>query len=129
MNNYIKNIEEETLANEYFRKVIYTDSRMQLVLMSIAPNENIPRETHSTIDQFIRVERGEGKAVLNGEEFMLNDGSVIIIPKDVEHEIINLSTTSALKLYTIYTPPQHADGTIHKTRAEAIEAEEHSEGV
>ena len=124
MKNYIANIEEETLANDYFRKVIYTDERLQLVLMAIQPNENIPKEVHQ-LDQFIRIERGEGKAILNGTELALKDGSVIIVPKGTEHEIINTSSTDVLKLYTIYTPPEHPDGTIHKTRAEAIEAEAH----
>jgi len=128
MNNYIRNIEEATLANENFRTVIYTDARMQLVLMTIQPNENIPKETHGSVDQFLRIEQGEGKAILDGKEFLLADGSVIIIPKGVEHEIINTSSTESLKLYTIYTPPEHADGTIHKTREEAIAAEEHYEG-
>lgn len=128
MSNYIKNIEAETLANEYFRSVIYTDARMQLVLMAIQPNENIPKETHKDVDQFIRIEQGEGKAILNGEEFLLEDGGVIIIPKGTEHEIVNTSSTNPLKLYTIYTPPEHAEGTVHKTRSEAIAAEEHYEG-
>ena len=128
MNNYIRNIEEATLANENFRTVIYTDARMQLVLMTIQPNENIPKETHGSVDQFLRIEQGEGKAILDGKEFLLADGSVIIIPKGVEHEIINTSSTESLKLYTIYTPPEHADGTIHKTSEEAIAAEEHYEG-
>ena len=125
MKNYINNIEEETLANEYFRKVIYTDSNLQLVLMTIQPGENIPKETHTGIDQFIRIEAGEGEARLGGEIFPLTDGSAIIIPKGTEHEIVNTSETEALKLYTIYTPPEHKDGTIHKTREEAIAAEEH----
>ena len=128
MKNYIKNIEEDTLSNNYFRKVIYTDPNMQLVLMSIEPGENIPKEIHNNIDQFIRIEKGEGMAILNSEEFALNDGSVIIIPKGVEHEIINTSKDQVLKLYTIYTPPEHEDETIHKTRAEALIAEEHYHG-
>lgn len=123
---YIPNIEEETLKNSYFRKVIYTDPRMQLVLMSIEPGENIPKEVHD-LDQFIRIEAGEGKAILNGEEFSLKDGSVVIVPKGTEHEIVNTGG-EPLKLYTIYTPPEHEDGTVHKTRAEALAAEEHFEG-
>lgn len=124
---YIPNIETETLENEHFRKVLYTDPRLQLVVMSLLPNENIGMEAHHTLDQFIRVERGEGKAVLNSEEFTLMDGSVVIVPKGVEHNIINTSSTNPLKLYTVYAPAQHPAGTIHHTKAEALvaEAEEH----
>lgn len=122
---YIKNLEEETVHNEDYRRVIFTDKNMQLVLMSIEPGENIPKEVHDGIDQFIRVEAGEGKAVIGDSEHLLSDGSAVVIPKGSEHEIINTSKTEKLKLYTIYTPPEHEDGTVHKTRAEAIEAEKH----
>lgn len=124
---YIPNIEVETRENEHFRKVLYTDPRLQLVVMSLLPNEDIGMEAHDTLDQFIRVEYGEGKAVLNGEEFPLVDGSAVIVPKGVEHNIINISSTNALKLYTVYAPAQHPAGTIHRTKAEALaaEAEEH----
>lgn len=122
---YIKNLEEETVQNNDYRRVIYTDNTMQLVLMSIEPGDDIPKEVHATIDQFIRVETGEGKAIIGGSEHTLSDGSAVIIPKNTEHQIINTSETEKLKLYTIYTPSQHKDGTVHKTRAEAMEAEEH----
>lgn len=119
---YVGNIEEETIANEYFRKVLYTDQRLQLVVMCLQPNEDIGEEMHD-LDQFIRVESGEGTAVLNGEKHALADGTAVIIPKGVLHNIINTSGTQTLKLYSIYAPSQHAAGTIHKTKAEAEAAE------
>lgn len=125
MAGYVTNIEEKSLKNGYFRQVLFTAPHSQLVVMSIAPGEDIGMETHDTVDQFIRVEAGSGKAVLNGQETKLADGSAVVIPAGVEHNIVNTSQTTALKLYTLYTPPQHPDGTIHKTRAEAQEAEEH----
>ncbi len=124
---YFKNIEEETLANDNFRTVIYTDPRLQLVLMSLKPQEDIGMEVHD-LDQFIRIERGEGKAILDGTEFVLNDGSVVIVPKGTNHNIINTSTSNPMKLYTLYSPPNHAEGTTHKTKAEAEAAEEHYVG-
>jgi mannose-6-phosphate isomerase-like protein (cupin superfamily) len=120
---YFKNIEEEALANENFRKVIYTDPRLQLVLMSLKPGEDIGMEVHD-LDQFIRIEKGMGKAILDGEEFALQDGSAVIVPKGTNHNILNTST-NPMKLYTIYTPPNHAEGTTHRTKAEAEVAEEH----
>jgi len=127
MKGYITNIEEESLANEHFRKVLYTDERLQLVVMSLKPNEDIGEEVHE-LDQFIRVEKGEGKSVLDGEEHTLHDGSVVIIPKGVRHNIVNTSSEQPLKLYTLYAPPNHAEGTIHKTKAEAEASEgEHFE--
>lgn len=128
MKGYIANIEKESLANENFRKVLYTDERVQLVVMSLKPNEDIGEEVHE-LDQFIRVEKGEGKSVLDGEESMLGDGSVVIIPAGTRHNIVNRSGTEALKLYTLYAPPNHAPGTIHATKAEAEQDEEHFEGT
>jgi mannose-6-phosphate isomerase-like protein (cupin superfamily) len=117
MNGYVTNIEQNSLENVYFRKVLYTDKNMQLVLMSLKPGEDIGEEVHQ-LDQFIRIEAGAGKAVLNGEERLLADGSVIIVPQGTRHNIINAGATS-MKLYTLYAPPNHKDGTIHKTKAEA----------
>jgi mannose-6-phosphate isomerase-like protein (cupin superfamily) len=122
MNGYSADIEKLTLENEYFRKVLYTDTRLQLVVMALQPGEDIGEEVHQ-LDQFIRVEAGEGKSVLNGEEHALGTSSVVIIPQGVKHNIINTGS-SALKLYTLYAPPNHPEGTIHKTKAEA-EAAEH----
>lgn len=91
----------------------------QLVVMALKPGEDIGRETHPDTDQFIRVEAGQGKAILDGQEYALADGSALVIPAGREHNVINTSSTEPLKLYTVYTPSEHPDGTIHKTRAEA----------
>jgi mannose-6-phosphate isomerase-like protein (cupin superfamily) len=122
MAGYITDIEYKTLQNENFREVLFTGPHSQLVVMSLQPGEEIGTETHSDIDQFIRVETGQGKAVLNGEEHDLADGSAVVIPAGVEHNIVNTSETETLKLYSIYTPPEHADKTIHRTKAEADQA-------
>ena len=118
MKGYVTNIEEETLANENFRTVLYTDERVQLVVMSIVGGGDIGEEVH-TLDQFIRIEEGEGKSILDGEEHVLGAGSVVIIPAGVKHNIINTSSHDALKLYTLYAPPNHKPGTIHATKEDA----------
>jgi len=120
MSGYITNIEEKTQANDYFREVLFTAPHCQLVVMSLTPNEEIGEETHADVDQFLRIESGEGKAVLDGEETSLHDGDCVVVPAGVKHNIINTSANSALKLYTIYTPPEHRDGTVHKTKADAL---------
>ena len=119
MAGYVVNIEEKSLENDYFREVLFTAAHSQLVVMSLRPGEEIGLETHDDRDQFIRVEAGTGKAVLNGEEKALVDGSAVVIPAGTEHNIVNTSQSDALKLYTIYSPPEHPDGTIHKNKAEA----------
>ncbi len=124
MAGYVADIEEKTANNRNFRTVLFTTPRSQLVVMNIRPNEDIGSEVHGDVDQFIRVETGEGKAVLNGKEYSLRDGSAVVIPAGVEHNIINTSVKEDMKLYSIYTPPEHPDGTVHKTKAEA-EAAEH----
>ena len=125
---YTANIEKETLENENFRKVLYTAQNSQLVVMSLLPEEDIGVETHQ-LDQFIRIERGTGKAVLNGGEYDLSDGSAVIIPAGAEHNIINTSETENLKLYSVYSPPNHKDGIIHATKADAAaDEEEHFDG-
>lgn len=128
--HYLHNIEEETLANEYFRKVLYTDPRFQLVLMSIPPGEDIGLETHD-LDQFIRIESGEGKALVGEDEYALSDGSALVVPKGISHNVVNTSSVEALKLYSIYAPAQHPAGTIHATKEDALaaEAHEHGQGV
>jgi len=88
--------------------------------MTLAPNDEIGMETHAEVDQFIRVEEGSGKAILNGEEHALEDGSAVVIPAGTQHNILNSSSSAPLKLYTIYTPPEHPDGTVHKNKAEAL---------
>lgn len=124
MKGFVTNIEEASLTNTHFRQVLYTDPKLQLVVMSLKPGEDIGEEVHQ-LDQFIRVEQGEGKAVLDGEERVLADGSVVIIPSGVKHNIINTSATQSMKLYTLYAPPNHAPGTVHTTKEEAEASEEH----
>lgn len=119
MKGYITNVEERALTNTYFREVLYTDARVQLVVMSLLPLEDIGEEVHE-LDQFIRVEKGEGKAVLDGVEHDIKDGSAVIVPKGTRHNIINTSGTEPMKLYTIYAPPDHKDGLIHKTKVDAL---------
>jgi mannose-6-phosphate isomerase-like protein (cupin superfamily) len=116
---YLLNIEQKTLENENFREVLYTGQHSQLVLMSLNPNEEIGMEIHEIVDQFIRVEKGIGKAILNGEEHELTDGTAIVIPAGTEHNIINISSEQKMKLYTIYSPAHHKDGTVHKTKQDA----------
>lgn len=119
MTGYVGNIEELTLSNNNFRKVIYTGQHAQLVLMSLKPNEDIGMEVHPTTDQFLRIEKGEGKVLMNGEEHLIKDGSAIIVPAGTQHNVINTSSDNPLKLYTVYSPPHHRDGTIHKTKQDA----------
>ena len=123
MIGYMDNIETLTRANTYFRHVLYTGPHHQLVLMALAPSEEIGMETHSDNDQFFRFEEGEGKVVIGGEEHAVKDGDVAIVPAGTPHNVMNISATSLLKLYTIYAPAHHPDGTIHKTKAEALAAE------
>lgn len=120
MTGFLVNIEEKTLQNESFREVLYTAQHSQLVVMSLAPNEEIGLEVHEIVDQFIRIEEGEGKAVLNGEEFPLSIGSAIVIPAGTNHNVMNTSPEKKLKLYTIYSPAHHKDKTIHKTKQDAL---------
>ncbi len=124
MKGYVADIEKKALDNEYFREVLFTGEYCQLVVMSLLPGEDIGKETHHGVDQFIRVESGEGKSVLDGVEHELHNGSAVVVPSGVEHDIVNLSLDKPMKLYTLYSPPQHPDGTIHKSKAAAM-ADEH----
>jgi len=119
MKGYITNIEKDTLENNNFRKVLYTGKHSQLVLMSLAPKEEIGMEIHDENDQFFRFEKGQGKCIIDGNEYELKDGVAVVIPAGAEHNIINTSATEELKLYTIYSPAHHKDGIIRKTKAEA----------
>ena len=119
MSGYHVDIDSRTEDNEFFREVLFTGPLSQLVVMALKPGEDIGRETHPDTDQFIRIEEGVGKAIIDDEEFALEDGSAIVIPAGSEHNVINTSSTESLKLYTVYTPPEHPDGTIHQTKAEA----------
>ncbi len=120
MIGYHADIEELTLANDNFRRVLYTASHSQLVLMSLLPNEEIGMEVHENVDQFFRFEKGSGKVILNGEETVIGDGGAVIVPAGTNHNVINTSSTETLKLYTIYSPANHPDGTVHPTKADAL---------
>lgn len=127
MKGFVTNIEAETLENEDFRRVLYTAHHCQLVLMSIPAGEEIGEEVHD-VDQFIRIEEGEGQSILDGVERDLTDGSAVVIPAGVRHNIKNLSSSDALKLYTLYAPPHHKDGVVHATKQDAQKDEEHFAG-
>jgi len=123
MKGYFGNIEQDTLANNFFRRVVFTGPKSQLVLMSLLPSEEIGTEIHPDNDQFFRFEKGVGKVIIDGAEYDVTDGNAVVIPAGAEHNIINTSTIEPLKMYTIYSPAHHPDGTIHKTKAEALAAE------
>jgi mannose-6-phosphate isomerase-like protein (cupin superfamily) len=126
MTGYFGPIEGQTLENGNFRKVLFTGTHTQLVVMSLPPGEEIGAEVHNDVDQFFRIEQGEAKFVLNDtEEHVLHDGDAAIVPAGTHHNVINTSRTEVLKLYTLYSPPNHPDGTIHKDKAEAEAAEAH----
>lgn len=118
---YVTNIERDTLSNEDYRRVVFTGRNAQLVLMNLRPGEEIGREIHEGHDQFIRVEGGRGVAILAGKEHTLTDGIALVIPAGVEHNVINTSADSPLRLYTLYSPPEHPDGTVHRTKRDERE--------
>lgn len=119
MKGFNANIEKDTLENTNFRQVLYTGRHSQLVLMSLAPSEEIGMETHPDNDQFFRFEKGAGKCIIDGNEYDVKDGSAIVVPAGAEHNVINVSATEPLKLYTIYSPAHHQDGVVRATKAEA----------
>ena len=128
MKGYVINIEKASVENDNFRKVLYTAKNSQLVVMSLKPGEEIGTEIHQ-LDQFIRIESGKGKTVLNGVEHQIEDGYAVVVPSGVEHNIINTSEDQEMKLYTVYSPPNHGDGVVHKTKTEAMaDEEEHFDG-
>ncbi len=127
MKGFITNIEKTALENENFRHVLYTAKNSQLVVMSLKPGEDIGEEVHQ-LDQFIRCEAGEGKAVLDGAEHRLDNGFAIVVPAGARHNIINTSPDRAMKLYTVYSPPNHRDGVVHATQADAEGDEEAFDG-
>jgi mannose-6-phosphate isomerase-like protein (cupin superfamily) len=122
MSGYVLNIEEETVRNQFFRKVLFTAPFSQLVVMSLKPGEEIGEEVHD-LDQFIRVRAGEAELTLEEEVYRLRDDYAVIIPAGVRHNVRNASASESLKLYTVYSPTEHAPGTIHLTKREADEAE------
>ena len=120
MTGYVGNIEEKTLTNSYFREVVFTGTYCQLVVMSLKPGEEIGSEVHKSVDQFFRIEKGRGKVIIGGVENQIIEGVGIVIPAGTEHNVINASSNSNLKLYTIYSPPQHKDGIVHKTKEDSM---------
>ncbi len=125
---YKENIEQLTLTNKNFRQVLYTAKHCQLVLMSLAPNEDIGLEVHETGDQFFRFENGEGKVTINDAEYQVGDGDCIIVPTGAQHNVINTSQTEDLKFYTLYSPPHHQDGIVRATKKAAMENEADFDG-
>lgn len=117
---YKVELERATDKNKYFRRVLYTAQNSQLVLMSLKPKEEIGEEVHKRIDQFIRIESGRGMVVINGIKHAVKDGSAVVVPAGARHNVINTSPRARLKLYTIYSPPDHMDKMVHKTKTEAI---------
>lgn len=118
MGGYVNDIERATVENDDYRRVLFTGPNLQLVLMTLQPGEEIGLESHEGHDQFIRVEEGEGEALLDGRRHELSDGVAIVIPSGTEHNVVNTSKTKPLKLYTLYGPPEHPDGTVHRTKAD-----------
>ena len=126
MEGYVRDIERLTQQNKTFRKVLYTAKNCQLVVMSLKPGEHIGAEVHK-LDQFFRVEEGEGKAVLDGIEHRIKPGFAIVVPAGTHHNIIN-GPSGRMKLYTLYAPPNHRDGVVHATKADAEADKEHFDG-
>lgn len=129
MKGFNANIEKETLENNDFRRVLYTGKHSQLVLMCLQPKEEIGMEVHTDNDQFFRFEKGEGKCIIDGNEYSVTDGSAIVVPAGAEHNIINVSETLPLKLYTIYSPAHHKDGILRATKQEAENNEAEFDGI
>jgi mannose-6-phosphate isomerase-like protein (cupin superfamily) len=121
---YVGAIEKQTFLNTNFRQVLFTAQHSQLVVMCLRPSEEIGNEVHPKVDQFFRIEKGEAKFVFNEkEERTAHEGDAVLVPAGTYHNVVNTSKIEMLKLYTIYSPPNHPDGTVHKTRAEAEAAE------
>ena len=129
MKGFISNLEKDTLENNNFRKVLYTGKHSQLVLMSLKPKEEIGLEVHLDNDQFFRFESGEGKCVIDDNEYLLSNGVAVIIPAGAQHNIINISETEDLRFYTIYSPAHHKDGIIRETKEEAESNEAEFDGL
>jgi mannose-6-phosphate isomerase-like protein (cupin superfamily) len=128
MKGYIDDIEHRAEENVDFRRVLYTGKHMQLVLMSLQPGEDIGEETHHDVDQFFRVEQGKGEVLIDGRKTTIESDTAIVVPAGARHNITNTGD-KPLKLYTVYGPPNHADGTVHVTKADAEASREHFEGV
>jgi mannose-6-phosphate isomerase-like protein (cupin superfamily) len=126
MLGFVGPIEKITLNNNYFRQVLFTGKFSQLVVMCLQPGEEIGREVHADVDQFFRIEQGHAKFIFDDKkEYLVGDGDAIVVPAGTYHNVINMSAEKPLKFYSIYNPPLHPDGTVHKTKAEAAAAEHH----
>jgi mannose-6-phosphate isomerase-like protein (cupin superfamily) len=125
---FVGNIEKETIKNTDFRRVLYTGKYSQLVLMSLKPGEEIGEEVHDDVDQFFRFEEGEGLVVIDDVEHKVHDGKAVVVPSGAKHNVINSSKKMDLKLYTIYSPPEHQDKVVRHTKKEALAEEEHYDG-
>lgn len=121
-------LEKETRKNSDFRHVLYTGKFSQLVLMNLKPGEDIGEEVHDTVDQFFRFEEGEGKVIIDGTEHIVKDGSGVVVPSGAKHNVVNTSSIMNLKLYTIYSPPEHIDKVVRHTKADAIREPEEFDG-
>jgi len=128
MKGFREDIEKDTLENSKFRKVLYTGKHSQLVLMSLRPKEDIGMETHPENDQFFRFEAGEGRVIIDGNVYEVSDGVAIIVPAGAKHNVINMSDSKELKLYTIYSPSHHKDGIVRETKKEAEANDEEFDG-
>jgi mannose-6-phosphate isomerase-like protein (cupin superfamily) len=128
MKGFVISLESETRKNDDFRRVLYTGKYSQLVLMSLKPGEEIGMETHSDVDQFFRFEEGEGKVVIDDVEHLVKDGTGVVVPAGAKHNVVNTSKQKELKLYTIYSPPEHQDKVVRHTKAEALAKKEHFDG-
>ena len=128
MKGFKSNIEKDTLENNNFRKVLYSGKHLQLVLMSLKGGEEIGEEIHHDNDQFFRFESGSGKCVIDGNEYTVKNGDVIIIPAGAKHNIMNADGTTELKMYTIYAPPHHKDGIVRATKDDAVKNEAEFDG-
>ena len=128
MKGYKSNIEKDTKKNVQFRRVLYTAKHSQLVLMSLNPKEEIGTETHNDNDQFFRIDSGHGKCIIDGHEYRIKDGDAVVVPAGAKHNIINTDSRKKLKMYTIYSPPHHKDGTVHLTKKAAEEDKEEFDG-
>jgi mannose-6-phosphate isomerase-like protein (cupin superfamily) len=129
MKGFHTNIERDTLENSDFRRVIYTAKHCQLVLMSLQPKEEIGLETHPENDQFLRFEGGRGAVFIDDNQYKVADGDAVIVPAGARHNVVNLSATEALKIYTIYSPPHHKDGTVHASKKVAETDDEEFDGT
>jgi mannose-6-phosphate isomerase-like protein (cupin superfamily) len=126
---FVGNLEKETIKNTDFRRVLYTGKFSQLVLMSLKPGEEIGEEVHEDVDQFFRFEEGEGMVVIDDIEHKVHDGKAVVVPSGAKHNVINTSKKEDLKLYTIYSPPEHQDKVVRHTKKQAMAEEEHYDGT